>query len=106
MKRNNDQNSLFHVIARDIAEHVTKDAIEQNKHLPLGEQLKPCSERMVKAMVQELFGVRLEITVGSTTKTVIVPTSSLSKKQMSELTEQMIAWAAMDLGYIHTEKVA
>lgn len=107
MRRNLDQNSLFHALAREIANHLTRDAEEKNANLKDGEKkFKACSERMVKAMVQELFGLRKEIQVGPITREVIVPTSSLTVTEMSELTEKMIAWAATDLNYNIKENAA
>ena len=107
MRRNLDQNSLFHALARDIATHLTKDAEERNARLKPGEKkFKACSEKMVKAMVQELFGLRKEIEVGPVKREVIVPTSSLTISEMSELTEKMMAWAATDLNFNFEERAA
>jgi len=107
MRRNLDQNSLFHALARDIATHLTKDAEERNAGLKRGEKkFKACSEKMVKAMVQELFGFRKEIEVGPIKREVIVPTSSLTTAEMSELCEKMMAWAATDLNFNFDERAA
>jgi len=55
---------------------------------------------MVKALVKKHFGPNVTIEVGGITEEVVKPSSKYTPKEMTDLMDEITAWAATDLELI------
>jgi len=82
--RSNEQNQRFHAMCGDITTHLKAKGSK-------------VSALMVKALVKKHFGPNVTIEVGGITEEVVKPSSKYTPKEMTDLMDEITAWAATDL---------
>ena len=84
-KCSEEARSYFHCRCREIAKHLQKNGAK-------------ISETMVKELAKHEWGPRIKIKVGNLERTIIKPSHAYTTSEMSEVTNEMEAWATTDLG--------
>ena len=79
------QNALFHVVVRNILNHL----IENGVKLPSGEK----GEAIIKGLIKRTLGDNMKVNGIEIDK----PTSSYKTDEMADLVTRVVAWCAMDL---------
>ena len=82
--RSTEQNQRFHAMCGDITAHLKAKGSK-------------VSALMVKELVKKHFGPNVTISVGGITEEVVKPSSKYTPKEMTDLMDEITAWAATDL---------